>query len=297
MEKEPSAVESPAAELTKRPFRFDSDTDRNHFRDLVWTTYRTLQRPMPWRSNTDPYWILVSEIMLQQTQVERVKEKFLSFIDRFPTLSDLAEAPFGEVLKMWSGLGYNRRARYLHRSAQLVVEDHDGVVPETPETLVALPGIGPNTAGSIAAFAYNRPVVFIETNIRRVFLTAFFSDVAGAIHDREILPLIEKSLCRENPREWYWALMDTGSLLPKTAVNANRRSAHYVRQSTFERSRRQLRGRIVGLVNQHQMVVAENLPAYTGFSPDDVEDALADLEREGLVRRIGKKGETVVAGS
>lgn len=279
--------------------------DLIRFQEIIWDFYRTSRRSMPWRDNTDPYWVLVSEIMLQQTQVSRVMVKFDPFVRRFPTVHSLAEASLADVLRLWSGLGYNRRARFLHQSAGVIVRDFAGVVPAEPSVLGTLPGIGPATAGSVAAFAYNRPVVFIETNIRRVFLTAFFSqDDRGVgdrpvddravhdrtVHDRELLPLIEQTLPHDNPREWYWALMDVGVHLAKTAGNANRRSAHYTRQSPFEKSRRQLRGRILQVLTDRGTIAAEELPAYTGFGADEVTEVLAILEAEGFIDRGDNAG-------
>ncbi|MFW5643929.1 MAG: hypothetical protein ACOCYQ_07850, partial [Alkalispirochaeta sp.] len=144
-------------------------SDRECFSEAVRVFYRRYKRPMPWRENTSPYWVFVSEVMLQQTQVPRVAEKFPSFVERFPDFRSLAAASLGDVLNAWSGLGYNRRARFLREAAAAVVDRYDGELPSDPDLLKELPGIGANTAGSIAAFAFNRPVVFIETNIRRVF--------------------------------------------------------------------------------------------------------------------------------
>lgn len=268
--------------------------DRDRFVDLIWTYYRHAGREMVWRDDTSPYTVFVSEVMLQQTQVSRVAVKFPPFVQRFPDFATLAAAPLSDVLGMWSGLGYNRRARFLHRSAQTIENEYGGILPDTPEELVTLPGIGPNTAGSIAAFAYNRPVVFIETNIRRVFISAFFPEDA-AVHDRMILPVVEHTLQRHNPREWYWALMDAGVALAQSSVNANRRSVHYARQSTFENSDRQLRGRILRILTERGETCAEELPHYTGFPEDRVTLALTALEREELVRRRDDDGTVHVA--
>lgn len=265
--------------------------DDNEFVRLVWEYYRQNGRDMPWRRDLRPYAIFVSEMMLQQTQVPRVVAKFGRFIDRFPGFSELAAAPFRDVLAEWSGLGYNRRARYLHDAATIVA-GLPGGLPDSPEELRALPGIGAGTAGSVAAFAFNKPVVFIETNIRRVYLHHFFPG-ESAVHDRLLLPLVERHLDRDNPREWYWALMDYGTSIAKGG-NDNVRSRHYTRQSRFDRSDRQLRGRILRLLAQRESVVAEELPAYTGFPAERVETALRDLEKERLVA-IGGDGRTVRA--
>ncbi len=275
-------------------FRADHPEDFHRFRDIVEKVGRALFRNMPWRDNTDPYWILVSEVMLQQTQVSRVIEKFGAFVDRFPDVGALAVADLQEVMKLWSGLGYNRRARFLRETARIIDSTYGGTLPDDPAVLVNLPGIGPNTAGSIAAFAYNRPVVFIETNIRRVFLTAFFQSGTQFVHDREIYPLIDAALPADHPREWYWNLMDIGVCLSRIDGNANRRSAHYATQSPFENSQRQLRGRILHRLSHEGMTAAEELPEYTGFSGDEVSRAVETLEREGLVQRSGRNGRYLV---
>lgn len=221
--------------------------------------------------------------MLQQTQVPRVIEKYPIFMRRFPTFDSLAQAPLSDVLAQWSGLGYNRRAKYLHNAAKTIVETYDGRLPDGPETLVQLPGIGPNTAGSIAAFAFNAPVVFIETNIRRVMIAAFFATATRPIHDKEILPIVEATLPRDRSREWYWALMDLGVAIGKRGDNPNRRSAHYVRQSPFEGSDRQVRGAIVRLLSERGAIVAEELPEYTGFPAEQVGRVLDRLAIEEIV--------------
>ena len=279
------------------PGGFDGEKpeERTAFVDTVWNYYRRAGRNMAWRDDTSPYAVYISEVMLQQTQVSRVEMKFPLFIRRFPDFSSLAAAQLSEVLALWSGLGYNRRARYVHQAARIIETEYGGILPDTPGALVALPGIGPNTAGSIAAFAYNQPVVFIETNIRRVYISAFYP-AAEAVHDRMILPLVEQTLQRKNPREWYWALMDLGAALSRKSENANRRSVHYARQSTFENSDRQLRGRIMRMLTEYgAMCAEEDLPAYTGFPEDRVRRVITALEREKLVTRRHEDGTARVA--
>jgi A/G-specific adenine glycosylase len=175
------------------------------------------------------------------------------------------------------------------------MEEFDGGLPCDVDTLATFPGIGKATAASIAAFAFNLPVVFIETNIRRVFIHFFFRD-GDIVSDNEILPLVECSLDRENPREWYWALMDLGTSLKKSVPNPNRRSAHYTKQSAFEGSDRKIRGEILrALVSQKQMTATE----ITYGHEEDEEDAerviriLQALESEGFIRKSGKYYEIV----
>ena len=175
-------------------------------------------------------------MMLQQTQVERVIEKYGHFLTKFPDFASLSRSPLKEVLEAWQGLGYNRRALSLTKLAKVVVSQYGGRTPAKLEALMKLPGIGPATAGSILAFAFHESPVFVETNIRRTFIHHFFQDREG-IHDCEIMPLVEATLDRSNPREWYYALMDYGSMLKKKIENPNKKSAHYVRQSPLPRFR------------------------------------------------------------
>lgn len=217
---------------------------RTTFCNLVYTFYRANERRFPWRHDTNPYHIFVSEIMLQQTQTYRVEPKYRDFITAFPTVKALADAPFVEVLRLWKGLGYNRRARALHTAANNIVTKYNSIIPSSFDELISLPGVGPGTAGAIIAYAFNQPITFIETNIRTVFLQFFFKNKIG-IHDRELMPLIEQTIDRHNPREWYYALTDLGVALKAAHPNPSRRSKHHVKQSTFEGSDRQLRGRII----------------------------------------------------
>lgn len=251
------------------------------FQKTVLGFYRASGRDFSWRHTTDPYHILVSEIMLQQTQVKRVEEKYPEFIKRFPTVSKLARAHIQSVLKMWQGMGYNRRALNLHKAAQKIVKDYGGIIPKRTEELVALPGVGPSTAGGVLAYAYNTPVVFIETNIRRVFIHHFFPK-QESVSDNELLPYIEQTLDHDNPRQWYWALMDYGTHLSSVTVNPNRRSKHYSRQSAFEGSVRQVRGEILrqSLAGSYDPdVIAARLQK----TPKEVGEIEKEMRKEGLI--------------
>ena len=214
------------------------------FRRRVIDHYRRHGRRFPWRQTRDPYRILVSEIMLQQTQTARVLSHFDPFVVRFPDARALAAADRGEVLALWSGLGYNRRAVALHRAAAMIQGRFGGTVPQDTRDLRALPGVGPATAGAVQAFGFGLPAVFVETNIRRAALHELFPGREG-VSDRELLPLLAEALDRADPRRWYRALMDYGAALARSGPNPNRRSAHYTRQSTFAGSNRQQRGRIL----------------------------------------------------
>lgn len=217
------------------------------FRRAVVEHYRGHGRDLPWRRTRDPYAILVSEVMLQQTQVPRVIPKYEEFLASFPTVLDLARATIAEVLCVWQGLGYNRRALALQKAAQSIVTDHSGLVPDSPALLRALPGIGPATAAAVCVFSYDRPLVFIETNIRAAYIHFFFQECVS-IPDAAILPLVELTLDREQPRDWYYALMDYGAWLKRSRPNPGRRSRHHTMQTPFAGSHRQLRAEILRLL-------------------------------------------------
>lgn len=244
---------------------------------------------LPWRTpesdgTFDPYKILVSELMLQQTQVPRVLPKFLAFTASFPSFAALANAPLSEVLTAWSGLGYNRRAKYLLQTAHIVVGQYGGDLPRTRANLMSLPGIGANTTGAIQAYAFNEPIVFIETNIRTVFIHHFFSG-QDQITDAMLLPYI-KSALPEDARTWYWALMDYGTHLKQTVGNLSRSSASYTKQSPFHGSKRRIRGQVLkmltgGPYNYERLVWVindERLPA-----------VLDDLVREEFITSDGSQ--------
>jgi A/G-specific adenine glycosylase len=252
------------------------------FQGQIYGYYRRHGRDLPWRRTTNPYHIVVSEIMLQQTQVERVHGKYLDFINAFPDFDSLSRASQKDVLALWQGLGYNRRALALKRLAENVVSMHGGALPQDVNALNSLPGIGKTTAGEILAFAFNIPTVFIETNIRRVFIHEFF-DGEEDVKDTEILPLVEATVDGENPREWYWALMDYGSMLKKNVENPNRRSAHYTRQTPFEGSDRRIRGLVVKRLLNHMPLSAEILVEETGVGLDHLKRILAGLVNEGFI--------------
>lgn len=260
--------------------------DKALFQETVWEYYRQHGRAgLPWRQprgdgSFDAYAIVVSELMLQQTQVARVIPKFEAFMARFPTVDALASAPLAAVITAWSGLGYNRRAKFLWLAAQAVRDVHAGMVPDSHDALVALPGIGPNTAGAVLAYAYNQPVIFVETNIRTVFIHHFFTG-SSAVSDKELLPLLAQTLPPHEAREWYWALMDYGSFLKQTVGNTSRASAHYSRQSVFAGSRRQIRGQVLRILTAGPHPIRD----LHAMLPDDrLESVLEDLAGEGLIR-------------
>lgn len=256
------------------------------FLELLWAHYNKSGRhDLPWRlpdadGNFDPYNIMVSELMLQQTQVARVIPKYEAFLAQFPTTEVLANVELGEVLRAWQGLGYNRRAKFLWQAAQEISKA--GAFPQTLEGLVALPGVGKNTAGAIMAYAYNQPVVFIETNIRTVYLYHFFAD-KDEVSDKELSRVVAQTLDTEHPREFYWALMDYGSWL-KTQVRNIAQSKHYVKQSKFAGSRRQIRGQVIRLLGDGplpQTTLAEHI------SDQRLQGVLDELVTEHMIQKHG----------
>ena len=257
------------------------------FQQMVLSHYYHHGREMAWRTTTDPYCILVSEIMLQQTQVGRVAVKYPEFIAAFPDFATLAGAPLADILRVWQGMGYNRRAIALQKCALRVTGEYGGILPQDVETLATFPGIGRATASSIAAFAFNLPVVFIETNIRRVFIHYFFTG-KGSVRDDEILPLAGRALYRENPRVWYWALMDLGTSLKKHVPNPNRRSVHYAKQSAFEGSDRRIRGLVLKLLVSKGKMTPAAIIRELEEDRERVLKILAGLEEEGFIRKTGR---------
>lgn len=219
--------------------------EKQQFKKRVRAHYKSHGRhTLPWRKRCTPYRIVVSEIMLQQTQVDRVLPKYKEFIKRWPTARALARASLAEVLTAWQGLGYNRRAKLLHQCVRHVTNECGGRWPTTYTALMELPGIGPYTAGAVMAFAYNQAVPILETNIKTVYLHHFFKD-ATDVSDKELLALVTETLDTKDPQSWYWALMDYGAYLKRTHGNPNSRSASYTKQSAFVGSDRQIRGAIV----------------------------------------------------
>lgn len=269
------------------------------FRALVLAQGRKLYRDLPWRRTTDPYAIWISEVMLQQTQVSRVDGRWQRWLERFPTVDALAAAQTADVLDEWQGMGYNRRALSLLHAAQTVSEA-GGRMPREAADLMSLPGIGPATAAGIRAFAYDLPGVYLETNVRTVFLHELYPD-AVAVPDKELVPLVkatcplDASNAKDDPRTWYYALLDYGAYLKKTVPNPSRRSRTHVRQSRFEGSHRQKRAMVVRSLLAHRAsggapatLVAEELSvqeAAAGRGPVDeciVLELLEELSREGF---------------
>lgn len=260
-----------------------SATSLKQFQQMIWQFYKEYGRSFVWRMTRDPYHIMVSEIMLQQTQTDRVIPKFEHFIAAFPAIPFLAQADLRDVLAVWQGLGYNRRGKALWQNAQRLMDEFNSVIPNDPQILQTFNHIGPNTAASITVFAFNKPVVFIETNIRTVYLHHFFKD-AESVHDKQLMPLIEATVDHNNPREWYYALMDYGVYLKKMMPNPSRKSAHHNVQSKFVGSDREIRGRIIKKLTTVASVSKAELFAYLGNEYERYEKILAELVREDMVK-------------
>ncbi len=250
------------------------------FQRLVWQYYRKHGRSFPWRETTDPYQILVSEIMLQQTQTSRVEKKYNEFLSVFPDFFTLASASLREVLQVWQGLGYNRRALALQQTAQRVATQFDGQLPDDPEMLQQFPGIGQYTAAAVAAIAFNKPTVFVETNIRTVFLHHFF-EKPEKIADRAIFVLVKATLDIRNPREWYYALFDYGAMLKRQRKVIPRVRGR--RQSHFRGSNREIRGQIIQLLLTRDSVTKRELVKFLNQNNERVRQILVQLQNEGLI--------------
>jgi len=260
------------------------------FKDIVWEYYHQSRRELPWRERTDkhnfdPYRILVSEMMLQQTQVTRVIPKYNSFLQQFPTIDTLAQSPLSKVITSWSGLGYNRRAKFLHQTARIINNDYHGLIPRSITDLVTLPGIGYNTAAAILTYAFNQPHVFVETNVRTVYIHHFFTD-QSPVDDKQLQPIIEVTLDYQYPRDWYWALMDYGSYLKTSVGNVSRRSKQYTKQNRFEGSRRQLRGAILRELSVKALTEDQLIIIYPDIR---ISSILDDLNTEGFIEKVQNK--------
>ncbi len=265
-----------------------SKAQRVRFQQTVWNYYATAGRhSLPWRQTSDPYHILVSELMLQQTQVDRVLPKYQAFIKRFPNPEVLAAAPLSAVLLLWQGLGYNRRAKYLHDAVKVVVA-RGGIWPQTEAGLRTLPGVGPYTAGALLAFAFGRGVPIIETNIRTVVLHHFFPKET-AVDDAAVMSVVAETLPETNCKEWYYALMDYGVYLKKSVGNPSRRSKHHTTQGVFAGSNRQLRGALVRLIGHKDSTQKAVSAELSQFDPARVQEQLETLQAEGLIVKRGRK--------
>jgi A/G-specific adenine glycosylase len=221
--------------------------------------------------------------MLQQTQTSRVSEKFINFVKNFPDFQSLANAPLDSILEAWQGLGYNRRAIALKKIAQIVIKDYKGELPDSIEVLESFPQIGKATASSIISFAFNKPTIFIETNIRRVYIYFFFFNKSN-VNDKQILQIMEKTVDRDNPREWYYALMDYGVMLKKKHPDLHKKSAHYQKQAPFRDSNRELRGKILNFLLKKKTITQSELEInLKNIKSQRIMGIIHQLEKEGFI--------------
>lgn len=259
---------------------------------------RELYRELPWRNTTDPYEVLVSEVMLQQTQVVRVLRYWQRWLERFPTVDALAAASTDVVLESWQGLGYNRRALALKKVAECCSEHYSGTLPQDKDALLALPGIGPSTAAGVRVFSYGLPDMYLETNVRTVYLNEFFADEFD-VPDSAVIPLVEQTCDMRDPRAWYYALLDWGAYLKKTLPNPSRRSKHHSVQSAFEGSRRQKRAWLLrevmaaGSISTDALCAAlssaEGAAGRTAPPEAEIRDILGDLQAEKFLNLDGER--------
>ena len=289
------------------------------FQRAILSWYKTNRRDLPWRNTKDPYKILVSEVMLQQTQVTRVIPKYKEFLKAFPTLESLAKTSDKKLLKTWAGLGYWRRALNLKEAARILVSaqatkfltsprrrfstlakrkspraqnpksrgdfEVRSLESLSPSDLESLPGIGPYTARAVSCFAFGNAEAFLDTNIRRVYLHFFFPKRKD-IPDEEILKIAEKAVWKKNPREWHYALFDYGATVLKNS-GANRRSRHYAKQSKFEGSFRSFRTKVVNfLLSQKQNNTPQKtIKALLKESPYPTEKIISSLLKDRLIKQ------------
>ena len=253
----------------------------NSFVVRVRNVGQRLYRDFPWRGASDAYAVLISEVMLQQTQVSRVLARWDAWLEAFPSIDALAAASLADVLERWQGMGYNRRAIALKRCADILSEEYGGQVPNTYEELIALPGIGATTAAGVCVFAYQIPQVYLETNVRTVFIHEFFAE-QETVSDREIIPLVMQTCPEKDPRSWYYALLDYGAHLKKTIPNPSRRSAQYHRQSAF-----------VGSVRQKRAELLRLALGQAGLATEELAEQLSALER-AAGRQDVPTGEVIV---
>lgn len=235
-----------------------SEAEKQKFRQVrrkILSYYKRYGRDLPWRRTTSPYHILVSEFMLQQTQVSRVVDYYQKFIKQLPDVKSLAEVKTPMLLKLWSGLGYNSRALRLRAAAQVILEKHDGIIPDDQKSLKELPGIGEYTSAAILAFAYNKPVPVIDINIRRVLLHELA--LPNSTSNEELTIIAKRLIPRGKSAEWHNALMDYGAALPP---KVKKLYPPLTRQSSFKGSKREARGYILRIllkekaINKHELM-------------------------------------------
>lgn len=266
------------------------------FQGIILENYRKMARRFPWRETYNPYYIFVSEFMLQQTQAERVVQKYEIFISKYPDFGSLAQASLEDVMKIWQGLGYNRRAVWMKKAAEQIYRNYNGILPKDPKILESFKGIGHVTAREMVTFSYNIRAPFIETNIRRVYIYFFFAE-SREIDDKEILELVDQTIYDNNPREWFYALMDYGVMLKKKfpKENPNIRSVKYSKRSKFDGSNRQLRGKILKLIIDSSGIEIDHLISHILQNSESIWNRelimrnIAKMQNEGIIRVVNSQ--------
>lgn len=266
-----------------RTFNVSDDSEVNAFRSHVYSFFSENGRMLPWRTDYNPYHIFISEVMLQQTQVDRVGPKFITFVSKFPDFLSLSNSGLEDVYSVWQGLGYNRRAAALRNAAKMIIDKFNGKLPDSPEDLVQLPGIGPATANSICAFAFNKPVIFLETNIRTVLIWHFFRG-QELVSDEVLFATAATVIDHKHPRKWYSALMDYGTMLKKNYGNISQKSATYKKQTPFQGSRRQIRGVVLKTILEHRRLTLDNLSKLTEYNELLLSEIITDLVNEKSIK-------------
>lgn len=260
--------------------------DIQAFQHDILSWYEKHQRDLPWRQDREPYHILVSEIMLQQTQVNRVIPKYKAWLKEFPTVQRLASAKTSEVLRVWSGLGYNRRALYLQKTAKELVATHKGIWPKTVKELKKLPGVGEYTARAIACFAFDEQIAVVDTNIRKVILTKFLQKANSrqqTVTDKKVQKIADQLLPKGKAYEWNQALMDyAGAVLRTAKVPLSR-----TKQSPFRGSSRYYRGQTVKLLLQYHVLRITQLAKMLEKDRQFVEKLVKELEKDGFIQQHG----------
>ncbi len=252
------------------------------FQKMIFVWWKNNKRDLPWRHTSDPYKILVSEIMLQQTQVSRGLPKYLEFVKRFPTVSSLATASTGEILRLWKGMGYNRRALYIQKTAQKIVADFYGVFPQNEQQLKTLPGLGTYTARAVLVFAYKKDIAMVDTNIRQIITHFFFQDVPQS--EKVIQEVADQLVPKGKSWEWHQALMDYGAI----KLERNEKRTTKKKSKPFKETNRYLRGRLLDLVCERQWKELDLVECMTeNFRKEKkpIEEIISGMIKDGLIIR------------
>lgn len=261
----------------------------------LYSVANCLYRDFPWRDTDDPWKILVSEVMLQQTQTARVVSKYLSWFERLPDIHACAQASKQEILSLWSSLGYNSRALRLQSCARIICDCCNGIVPQFRKELEKLPGIGAYTSGAICAFAYNEPCVFLETNIRTVLIYWLQQNPDYVLHENRIDDAVLESIVKKmvdavqnkglSIRMFYYTLMDYGAHIKKVHGNFSIYSKKYTKQSSFKGSVREVRGAIIKVLCSSKSITYSELEVR--YDPQNVVEAVTGLIAEGIIKKDG----------